>query len=70
MALTSNNTVLTNTTALAVKIVRSTGGGPSPRLDGLEDVREVSRANNNILVYNADRDLFLLQSPAADGGTF
>jgi len=31
---------------------------------------EVSRANNNILVYNADKDLFLLQEPKADGGTF
>ena len=70
MALTIQNKVLTNTSALAVKIARSTGGGPSPRLDGLEDVRETSRANNNILVYNADRDLFLLESPKADGGTF
>jgi|TARA_R110000744_G_scaffold249201_2_gene365475 hypothetical protein len=70
VALTTSNRVLTNTTALAVKIARSTGGGPSPRLDGLEDVRETSRANNNILVYNADRDLFLLESPKADGGTF
>jgi hypothetical protein len=70
MALTSNNTVLTNTTALAVKIIRTTGGGPKPRLDGMEDVRETSRSNNNILVYNADRDLFLLESPKADGGTF
>ena len=70
MALTSNNTVLTNTTALAVRIARSTGAGPAPRLDALEDVRETSRSNNNILVYNADRDLFLLQSPEADGGTF
>ena len=70
MALTSNNTVLTNTTALAVRIARSTGAGPAPRLDALEDVRETSRSNNNILVYNADRDLFLLQSPSADGGTF
>ena len=70
MALTASNKVLTNTTALAVKIARSTGGGPSPRLDGLEDVREVSKANNNILVYNAARDLFLLEEPKADGGTF
>ena len=70
MALTSNNTVLTNTTALAVKVVRTTGAGPAPRLDGLEDVREVNKSNNNILVYNADRDLFLLEEPKADGGTF
>ena len=70
MALTSNNTVLTNTTALAVRVVRTTGGGPKPRLDALEDVRETSRSNNNILVYNADRDLFLLEPPSADGGSF
>ena len=70
MALTSNNRVLTNTTALAVKIMRTTGGGPNPRLDAMEDVRETSRSNNNILVYNADRDLFLLEPPSADGGDF
>ena len=70
MALGSNNTVLTNTTALAVKVAQTTAIGNSPRLDKLVDVREVSRANNNILVYNAERNLYLLQEPAADGGSF
>ena len=70
MALGTNNTILTNQTALAVKVAQTTGLGNSPRLDKLDDVREVSNANNNILVYNAERDLFLLQEPAADGGTF
>jgi hypothetical protein len=70
MALGSNNTILTNTTALAVKVAQTTATGNSPRLDKLDDVREVSRANNNILVYNAERNLYLLQEPAADGGSF
>jgi len=70
MALGTNNTILTNQTALAVKVAQTTGLGNSPRLDKLDDVREVSKANNNILVYNAERDLFLLQEPAGDGGTF
>ena len=70
MALGTNNTILTNQTALAVKVAQTTGLGNSPRLDKLDDVREVSKANNNILVYNAERDLFLWQEPAADGGTF
>ncbi len=70
MALGTNNTILTNQTALAVKVAQTTGLGNAPRLDKLHDVREVSKANNNILVYNAEKDLFLLQEPAADGGTF
>ena len=70
MAITTSNKVLTNTTAHAVRIAQTTAGGSTPRLDGLADVRETNRANNNILVYNADRDLFLLQNPKADGGTF
>ena len=70
MAITTNNAVLTNTTRLAVRIAQTGAGGVQPRLDGMDDVRETSRSNNNILVYNADRDLFLLESPKADGGTF
>jgi len=70
MAVTTNNAILTNTTRLAVRIAQTGAGGVQPRLDGMDDVREVSRANNNILVYNADRDLFLLESPKADGGSF
>ena len=70
MAITTNNAVLTNTTRLAVRIAQTGAGGVQPRLDGMDDVREVSRANNNILVYHADKDLFLLQDPKADGGTF
>ena len=69
MAITTNNAVLTNTTRLAVRIAQTGAGGVQPRLDRMDDVREVSRANNNILVYNADKDLFLLQEPKADGGT-
>ena len=53
-----------------VRIAQTTAGGSNARLDSLEDVRETSKANNNILVYNADRDLFLLEKPTADGGTF
>ena len=70
MAIRSNNAILTNTNRLAVRIAQTGAGGVQPRLDKLDDVREVSRANNNILVYNADKDLFLLQEPKADGGTF
>jgi len=70
MAITTNNAILTNTNRLAVRIAQTGAGGTNPRLDGMDDVREVSRANNNILVYNAERDLFLLQEPKADGGTF
>ncbi len=70
MAIRSNNAILTNTNRLAVRIAQTGAGGVQPRLDKLDDVREVSRANNNILVYNADRDLYLLQEPSADGGTF
>ena len=70
MAITTNNAILTNTNRLAVRIAQTGAGGVQPRLDGMDDVREVSRANNNILVYNADRDLFLLEEPKADGGTF
>ena len=70
MAITTSNKVLTNTNRLAVRIAQTGAGGVQPRLDKLDDVREVSRANNNILVYNADRDLYLLQEPKADGGTF
>tara|TARA_R100000008_G_scaffold35831_1_gene20388 strand:- start:568 stop:780 length:213 start_codon:yes stop_codon:yes gene_type:complete len=70
MAIRSNNAILTNTNRLAVRIAQTGAGGVQPRLDKLDDVREVSRANNNILVYNADRDLYLLQEPKADGGTF
>ena len=70
MAITTNNAILTNTTRLAVRIAQTGAGGVQPRLDGMDDVREVSRANNNILIYNAERDLFLLESPKADGGTF
>ena len=70
MAITTSTKVLTNTTPHAVRIAQTTAGGGNPRLDGLSDVRETSRANNNILVYNADRDLFLLENPKADGGTF
>ncbi len=70
MAITTNNAVLINTTRLAVRIAQTGAAGVQPRLDGKDDVREVSRANNNILVYNADKDLFLLQEPKADGGTF
>ena len=39
-------------------------------MDKLEDVREVSKANNNILVYDEVQDLFILEAPNADGGTF
>ena len=70
MAITTNNAVFTNTTRLAVRIAQTGAGGVQPRLDGMDDVREVSRANNNKLVYNADKYLFLLQEPKADGGTF
>ena len=70
MAVTTNNAILTNTTRLAVRIAQTGAGGVQPRLDGMDDVREVSRANNNILVYNAERDLFLLEEPKADGGSF
>ena len=70
MAITTNNALLTNTNRLDVRIDQTGAGGVQPRLDGMDDVREVSRANNNILVYNADKDLFLLQEPKADGGTF
>jgi len=70
MAITTSNKVLTNTSAHAVRIAQTTAGGSNARLDSLEDVRETSKANNNILVYNADRDLFLLETPSADGGTF
>ena len=70
MAIRSNNAILTNTNRLAVRIAQTGAGGVQPRLDKLDDVREVSRANNNILVYNADRDLYLLQEPKADEGTF
>ena len=70
MAITTNNAILTNTTRLAVRIAQTGAGGVQPRLDGMDDVREVSRANNNILIYNAERDLFLLEEPKADGGSF
>ena len=70
MAITTNNAVLTNTTSLAVKVAQTGAGGSNPRLDGMADVREVSKSNNNILVYNSEKDLFLLQEPKADGGTF
>ena len=70
MAITTNNAILTNTNRLAVKIAQTGAGGANPRLDGMADVREVSKSNNNILVYNADKYLFLLQEPKADGGTF
>ena len=70
MAITTNNAVLTNTTRLAVKVAQTGAGGSNPRLDGMADGREVSKSNNNILVYNSEKDLFLLQEPKADGGTF
>ena len=70
MAVTTNNAVLTNTSRLAVRIAQTGAGGSNPRLDGMADVREVSKSNNNILVYNSEKDLFLLQEPKADGGTF
>ena len=70
MAITTNNAVLTNTTRLAVKVAQTGAGGSNPRLDGMADVREVSKSNNNILVYNSEKALFLLQEPKADGGTF
>ena len=70
MAITTINKLLTNSSAHAFRIAQTTAGGSNARLDSLEDVRETSKANNNILVYNADRDLFLLEKPTADGGTF
>ena len=71
MALTSNNVILSNTNRLAVKIAQTgSGGGAKPRLDGLHDVREANKSNNNILVYNSERDLWILQEPEADGGSF
>ena len=70
MAVTTNNAILTNTSRLPVRVAQTGDGGSNHRLDGMADVREVSKSNNNILVYNSERDLFLLQEPKADGGTF
>jgi threonine aldolase len=70
MAITGQSGGLFNSTALTVKIAQSTAGGGAARMDTLEDVREVSKANNNILVYDGVRDLFILEAPNADGGTF
>jgi len=70
MALIGQSGVLLNTTALTVKVAQSTAGGGAARMDKLEDVREVSKANNNILVYDGARDLFILEAPNADGGSF
>ena len=70
MAVTTNNAILTNTSRLAVRVAQTGAGGSNLRLDGMADVREVSKSNNNILVYNSEKDLFLLQEPKADGGTF
>ena len=70
MAVTTNNAILTNSTRLAVRIAQPGAGGTQPRLDGMDDVREANKSNNNILVYNAERDLFILEEPKADGGSF
>ena len=70
MAIVGQSGGLFNSTALTVKIAQSTAGGGAARMDKLEDVREVSKANNNILVYDKVQDLFLLEAPNADGGTF
>jgi len=70
MAIQGQSGVLLNTTALAIKTKQSTAGGTAARLDKLEDVREVSKANNNILVYDETLDLFILKAPDTDGGTF
>jgi len=70
MAIVGQSGGLFNSTALTVKIAQSTAGGGAARMDKLEDVREVSKANNNILVYDGVQDLFILEAPNADGGTF
>ena len=72
-ALVANSTSYINEVKAAnlhIGTLKSTAGGGAARMDKLEDVREVSKANNNILVYDKVQDLFLLEAPNADGGTF
>lgn len=68
--LKSINNVLVPSQSTGASVTLTAFPATSARLDTLEDVLEITPANNSTLVYDSTSDKYIVKQIDIDGGTF